>query len=493
MDFKLSASSTHMQRFSKAILQRQIKVKSWFTELRYQNRQNRRAKIDVIKTPIHLSNKYRRTVPILMLASVTALSGCVSSSPKKSLDIRNLNEAPQASSAKPNATVPDIASLRLDTKLNIQFDWWKLLQSPQLIKLIDQLFYANPTVGGAQNILLKLQQNEISREGYFYSSINVKDEANGQGRLLFAQDIPVSDEAKFIGDAYYEIHAWKLTVGYVPEMLRVHQLPVATKAEIEVQNLQMEATYRTLAGNLIACGIQDASLRAQMSAVRKIVAIEQNLLAIVHKRVNAGQATQMEEASREQSVESSSQALLHLKSQFEQIRGIEKLLLNVNEDKELPENIDLGLLNLPVKLPLELSAALIEQRPDVRAGQLEMLPANTKYQTTANMALKNVENTLIAIHNDAITLKAAVVSEQENYELLDASRKNYQANMIGYQDVLITEQGFQFATLRAAQARAKQLGNAVMLYHALGGSWWAMDDAVKLEIDSELNHKKSNR
>lgn len=443
--------------------------------------------IDTLKK---LSNLKRLSESLLLLAIVAMLPGCVSSTTKNNIEVKSTNVVRQESLIKPTSSQPDIESLRLDTKLNIQFDWWKILQSSQLNMMVEQLFNANPTVEGAQSILLKLQQNDISREGYFYSSINVRDAENGQGRLLIVQDIPVSDDAKFIGDAYYDIHAWQLSVGYVPELLRTQQLAPANKAKMDVQNLQMEATYRTLVGNLIACVIQDASLRAQMSAARKVVAIEQNLLTILRKRINAGQAAQPEETSREQSLTFATQALQRLKDQYEQIRGVEKRLLNVSDVSNLPESIDLALLNLSVRLPLELSAALVEQRPDVRAAQLEMLPANDKYQTTATIALKNVENTLIAIHNDAITLKAAVVSEQENLKIADVARKQYKANLANYQDVLIAEQGLQYAKLRAAQARAKQLGNAVMLYHALGGGWWAMDDAVKLEIDSDLGKNR---
>ena len=423
-----------------------------------------------------------------MLVFMALVSGCSSTSTQKNVESNNTNTPHQVLAAKPMGATPDIVSLRLDTKLNIQFDWWKILQSPQLNTLIDQLFDANPAVENAQSVLLKLQQNDMVREGYFYSSVSVNDRVSDQGRHLIVQDNQKTDEAKFIGEAYYDFHAWQLSVGYVPEMLRSNQKIALTKAEINVQNLQVEAVFRTLAGNFIACVIQDASLRTQMSAVRKIVAIEQNYLTTVRKRIKAGQAMPEEEATREQAVEFAIQALQRLKDQFEQIRGVERLLLNVSEDRDLPESIGLAVLKLQENLPLELPASIIEQRPDVRAAMLEMLPANTKYQTTADFALKNVESTLIAIHNDGISLKAEEASQSENMELSDSMRKQYKANLAGYQDVLMAEEGFQFATLRVAQARAKQLGNAAMLYHALGGNWWALNDAVNLEIDSKLNH-----
>lgn len=405
--------------------------------------------------------------------------GCASNSPAKNSEINTANTTPKLLSTSDG--------LRLDTKLNIQFDWWKLLQSPQINALIEQGINANPTVEGAQSALLKLQQNDISTEGYFNSAISVTDAENGQGRMLFVQDVPLPNEGKYIGDAYYDVHAWQLAVGFVPEMLRLNQQAGSSKTEAEMQNFQLEATYRTLADNLIASALQDASLRAQMVAARKIIAIEQSLLSYTRKRFDIGLATQLEVNVREQSVEFSTQALQRLKAQFEQIHIVLRLLLNVPAESELPELVDLASLNLTAQLPLELSAALIEQRPDVRAAQLEMLPANTRYQNTADTALKDVEKTLFAIHNDAIALKAAMASVQDNMASLELARKKYEASKQGYLQVLIAEQGVQFARLRSAQTQAKYMGNAVVLYHALGGGWWAMEDAVRLEIDNELS------
>jgi outer membrane protein TolC len=388
----------------------------------------------------------------------------------------------------------DSTAQRLDTKLNIQFDWWKLLQSAQLNTLIEQGFDANPSVDGAQTTLLKLQQNNISREGYFYSAISVSGAVNGKGRRLLLQAPAVSNDVKFIGDSYYDVHIWQLAAGYLSDLLRrTDQQAGSSKAAAELQQLQLEATYRTLADNLIASVVQDASLRAQMLAVRKIVAIEQSLLAIARKRQQVGLATQTEVSAQQQEVELATQALLQLKGQFEQIRGLLHLLLNIPSETDLPEMPELATLHLLAALPLELPAAVIAQRPDVRAAQLEMRPSNTKYQSTADVAVKNAENILFAIRNDNSALQTAITSEQDKSVELDFVRQDYAANKGGYQDVLIAELNAQFAALHAVQARVKYLGDAIVLYHALGGGWWAMDNVPRLEIDSEISKNGTSR
>jgi outer membrane protein TolC len=383
---------------------------------------------------------------------------------------------------------------RLDTKLNIQFDWWKLLQSAQLNTLIEQSFDANPTVDGAQTTLLKLQQNDILNEGYFYSAVSVSDAENGKGRRLLLQAPSVSNDAKFIGDSYYDVHIWQLAAGYLPDLLRrTDPQTGSSKTASELQQLQLEASYRTLAGNLIACVVQDASLRAQMAAARKIVAIEQSLLAIARKRQQAGLVKQAEVGAQQQAVEFAAQALLQLKGQFEQTRGLLHLLLNIPPGTDLPEIPELAELHLSAALPLALPAALIAQRPDVRAAQLEMHAANTKYQSSTDVAKTNVENILFAIRNDNNILQAAIASGRDKVVELDFVRQDFAANKGSYQDVLVAEVNAQYAALHAAQARAKYLGDAIVLYHALGGSWWAMDNAVRLEIDGEISKNRTSR
>ena len=419
------------------------------------------------------------------MAVAAMSSACCSASPIITPEVNNTGVVPKS--------MPAGTTQRLDIKLNIQFDWWKLLQSPQLNTLIELGFSANPTLEGAQSVLLRLQHNDISREGYFHSGISVNDAGDGQGRLFFSQDAAMEDDAKFIGDSYYDIHVWQLAVGYVPELLREQQHSGSQTSLTEVRHLQLEATYRTLAGNLIACALQEASLRAQMSVARKIVAIEQSRLVIANKQLKAGLLMQTDVTARERSLEFAAQALRGLQGKFEQIHEALHLLLNIPAGSDLPENFELASLNLTSALPLKLSAALVEQRPDVRAAQLAMFPSNTQYLSTTDVALKNVKRVLWAIQNDTPAFQAALTLEQNKTAALEFVRQQYAANKGNYQDVLIAQLELQLATLHSLQARTQYLGDALLLYHALGGGWWAMDDALNLESASELNQINSIR
>jgi outer membrane protein TolC len=369
------------------------------------------------------------SLPALVLGLI--LSGCAT----KNADTNKTSPAPQSPPANSSAAPSANSTQRLDTKLNIQFDWWKLLQSPQLNSLIEQAFAANPTVADAQNTLLKAQQSDIIRLGYFHAAISIGDAANGQGRLIYVQEPTNLSDAKFIGDSYYNLHAQQLAVGYLPEMLRISEPMGSSITEAELRQLQMEATYRTLASNLIACALQEASLRTQMAAARKVAAIDQSLLAIARKQQKVGLVMQADVAVKQAAAAQSEQALLLIKGQFEQMRELLHVLLGIPPEVNLPESFELASLHLSEDLPLELPVALVEQRPDVRAAQLEMLPAMTRYQSTINAALKNTEDTLLAIYSGNIALKAASAAEQDHMAALASARKQYAAKEVNYQDV----------------------------------------------------------
>ena len=195
---------------------------------------------------------------LVALTLAAALSGCTT--PTKP----NKPATTVPVSAPPAVTAPLSASTaqRLDTKLNIQFDWWKLLHSPQLNAFIDRAFSAHPSVEAAQTTLLKTQLSDAALAGYFYATVNINDTAD---HLTLTAATSNPSAGKFIRTTYFDLHTQQLSVGYLPDLLKLPDTPANSAAEFELRRLNLEATYLTLSSNLIACLIQEASLRAQTS------------------------------------------------------------------------------------------------------------------------------------------------------------------------------------------------------------------------------------
>ena len=406
---------------------------------------------------------------------------------------------PVATAPTPPDIAPRIASTtssvptdpkQLDIELNILFDWWRLLRSPALNSLVEKGFAAHPTVADAQAVLLKIQTHDIVRAGYFRPAVNISPAADGQDVLSLPADPIDQGTARPPGAAYYGLHTRQLELAYLPELLLTREATNgAAQPGQELPGLQMEATYHTLANNLIAGLLQEASLRNQMTSLRKLVAIDQSLLTISRKRLKAGLATPEELALRQAATARSEQALQRSKEQFELTRSLLRLLLALPIDAELPDTLALATLRPAQELPQEVAATLIEQRPDVRATHLH--PAATEaHQNVSDIALKETENSLVAIYHDALALKAAETVAQERLAALETTRARHTSQTIHYQEVLLAEQSALLAGLRVMQARAQHLGDAIALYHALGGTWW--DTAVALEISAELQQSRAH-
>ncbi|WP_163047197.1 TolC family protein, partial [Acinetobacter nosocomialis] len=71
------------------------------------------------------------------------------------------------------------------------------------------------------------------------------------------------------------------------------------QATAEFQRFQLEAAYLTLASNVVAAAIQEASLRAQIDATRELIAISRRVLGTLRRQLDAGAITRIDVAAQE--------------------------------------------------------------------------------------------------------------------------------------------------------------------------------------------------
>ncbi|MGB8518513.1 MAG: efflux transporter outer membrane subunit [Gallionella sp.] len=274
-----------------------------------------------------------------------------------------------------------------DAKLDIPFDWWKLYQSPQLNSLIVRAFKANPDIESAQAALRQAQQLAVAQQGFFYPTVSASytpsrnklagnmggnsPGVQGNGSIVQTYSNPAGP--KFNGPAYYNFHVAQLTVGYAPDVFGLNRrLVESAETQIATQKLQLEATYITLAANVVAAAIQEASVRAQIAALERIVAINQASMKVLHDQFKLGYVSGMEVAAQESALASSEQALIPLKLQLEQTRDLIRALAGNLPNEDVAEKFELADLHLPQELPLSLPSKIVEQRPDVRAAEEQM-------------------------------------------------------------------------------------------------------------------------
>jgi len=129
---------------------------------------------------------------------------------------------------------------------------------------------------------------------------------------------------------------------------------------------------------VVSGAIQEASLRGQIAATEQTIKIEGDLLNILRRQLALGQVAGADVAAQEAALAQSQQALPPLQKQLAQERDALTALVGRFPSQEIAERFDLARLTLPTAVPLSLPAAVVEQRPDVRAAEASLHSASAE-------------------------------------------------------------------------------------------------------------------
>lgn len=113
-----------------------------------------------------------------------------------------------------------------------------------------------------------------------------------------------------------------------------------------------------------------------------------------------------------------------------------------------------------------------------RAARYAYQQSAEQYRGTVLTAFQNVADTLVALEQDANTLKATKAAADAAKASLDLARLQYKDGYAAYLSVLTADQAYQQARLALVQAEANRFTDTVALFQALGGGWWHRPDLV---------------
>jgi NodT family efflux transporter outer membrane factor (OMF) lipoprotein len=277
---------------------------------------------------------------------------------------------------------------------DIPFEWWELLQSPALDSLIKRAFRVNSSIAAAQAALRQAQELVYAQQGFFFptveaalqaerhkisgntnSSETIGVQGNGLNKL---PEVENPNGSPHNLSSYYTFYTAELTVGFVPDVLGGNRRQVESlAAQTDAQRFALEATYITLASNLVAAAIQEASLRAQIRATQRIIEVAEKSLRILRDQFRLGFAMRIDVAAQEAALARARTTLPPLQKQLEQTRDLIRTLAGkLPNDEE--QSVELDALQLPPEVPLSLPGKIIEQRPDVRAAEAQLHAANAQ-------------------------------------------------------------------------------------------------------------------
>ncbi|MHB9116756.1 MAG: efflux transporter outer membrane subunit [Burkholderiales bacterium] len=247
---------------------------------------------------------------------------------------------------------------------DISGQWWELFRSAALNELIRQALQSNPDLQAAQAALRAAQENTLAGRGAYFPALDGKLGANRQ------QANSASTGQAAAATSVYTLYNASVGVSYTLDAFGGVQRQVeALSAQEEYQRFQLEGAYLALTANLVTAAVQEASLRAQAGASRKLIEFQARQFAIVQRQFELGGIAQTDVLAQQAQLAQTRAALPPLEKALAQKQNQLAALTGRFPSAAPAAGFDLAGLTLPTELPLSLASQLVEQRPDVRAQE----------------------------------------------------------------------------------------------------------------------------
>jgi NodT family efflux transporter outer membrane factor (OMF) lipoprotein len=253
-------------------------------------------------------------------------------------------------------------------------NWWVLFGSRQLDDLVEQALRANPDVTTAQAALRQAMENAAAQRGNYLPTVQG---AFGASRNRDATG--VVQPTLQSGTPVYSLYTPQVTISYMPDIFGANRRAVESlAAQAEASRFQLDATYLTLAGNVVTTAIQEAGLRAQIAATERVIALERESLTLLRRQLELGAIAEVDVYAQEAALAQLEGTLPPLNKQWFQAQDQLAALTGHLPADFAAASLELEQLTLPMDLPLGVPSQLVERRPDVRAAEAQLHSATAQ-------------------------------------------------------------------------------------------------------------------
>ncbi len=169
---------------------------------------------------------------------------------------------------------------------------------------------------------------------------------------------------------FYSLNTASLTIAYTPDVWGLNQRQVeSAEAQAELQRYQLEAAYLTLTSNLVLAAVQEASLRGQIAATKKIIAIEKELLDLLRRQKDLGQISNADVLAQDAALAQAEETLPPLDKQLAVQRDLLTALAGQLPQNQIAQKFDFATFHLPPRPAAHPALQACRTRPDVKAAE----------------------------------------------------------------------------------------------------------------------------
>jgi NodT family efflux transporter outer membrane factor (OMF) lipoprotein len=410
-----------------------------------------------------------------------------------------------------------------------QGDWWTLMHSPDLNRVVELALENNQTLAVARANLARAAEGVTAARGARDPQI---DSTNSVGRTRYG--------ASFLGPEgstypVFSAYSVGVDVSYDFDMFggikRGVEQATATAA---YEQEQLQAAKLSVSGDAVLQAIQVASARARMEVVQHVLESDDRTLALVQAARHAGVVSDIDVLTARSQRDSDRTLLPPLRQELEVAQDALAVLVGRSPASWVAPAFTLQTLDLPIELKLSLPSELVRVRPDIRAAEAQLHEASAavgiatadmypritlnaglaeegiisggtapawsllggltapifhggtlsarrraaedgyqaalaQYQQTVLNSFAQVADTLHGLENDANSLQSQQQALASADAALELVRQGYSVGNAGIVQILTAQRLQQLAELGFVQARAQRYSDTVRLFLASGG------------------------
>jgi NodT family efflux transporter outer membrane factor (OMF) lipoprotein len=285
-----------------------------------------------------------------------------------------------------SANVPGGGTQRFILDMDVPGQWWTLFHSTQLNALIDAGLQANPDVAAAQAALREARESFYAQRSSAYPTAQGSFSIERQQLPTYYAPPLNNQNTEYV----YGVHTLSLDVAYTPDVFgNLRYQTGSAAAAVTQQRYQVEATYLTLTSNIANTAFEIASLRGQLDATQRIIAIEREQLALTRTTRAYAQAAGLDVLAQEAALRATEQTVPPLQKALAQARDALARLVGRGPADPLSADFDLTSLHLPDELPVSLPSKLIVQRPDIAEAAANIAEAGAQVGVAYTNRLPN--------------------------------------------------------------------------------------------------------
>ncbi|MGD0491693.1 MAG: efflux transporter outer membrane subunit [Steroidobacteraceae bacterium] len=253
----------------------------------------------------------------------------------------------------------------------IEGDWWDLFRSDAIGKVVHEAVSHNRSLAASRATLEQAKDLASAQQGSRYPQIGL---AGGVGRQQYGQE--------FLGNFFnlppFTYFAVGPTVSYNVDWTGGVARSVEEQyAQVDVAKQQLNAAYLSVTGQAVIQTLAIASARAQIATVDTILAQDRDNLKLVQTAFEAGSVGRIDVVTAQSQIASDLGLLPPLRQDLARAHHALSVVLGRVPQNDLPPDLDLEQITLPLEIPVSVPSELAHRRPDILAAEARLHAATS--------------------------------------------------------------------------------------------------------------------